>query len=179
MTYKYFALYLYNCFHLPCRDPAVNALKFLDVISMKDTSQKSHFYKVTLIEAMPLIPRVSLIYIYIFIYHSKNLHKLIIEEFIEKIIEIIEIVQIRILKTLQQISNASHCQGVKVLSICGTLVYLTLNFFHAKFTLVHLSGSSINYNWCFGWTMSEQCSHGVFFPFCSFAFQKQEERNSP
>uniref|UniRef100_A0A1B0FF22 Protein kinase domain-containing protein n=1 Tax=Glossina morsitans morsitans TaxID=37546 RepID=A0A1B0FF22_GLOMM len=38
-------------------DPAVNALKFLDVVNMKDTSQKSHFYKVTLMETMPLIPR--------------------------------------------------------------------------------------------------------------------------
>ncbi|XP_053956148.1 SCY1-like protein 2 [Anastrepha ludens] len=38
-------------------DPAVNALKFLDVVNMKDTSQKSHFYKNTLMEAMPLIPR--------------------------------------------------------------------------------------------------------------------------
>ncbi|XP_054086089.1 SCY1-like protein 2 isoform X6 [Zeugodacus cucurbitae] len=38
-------------------DPAVNALKFLDVVNMKDTSQKSHFYKNTLMEAMPLIPK--------------------------------------------------------------------------------------------------------------------------
>ncbi|XP_037948428.1 SCY1-like protein 2 [Teleopsis dalmanni] len=38
-------------------DPAVNALKFLDVVNMKDTTQKSHFYKNTLMEAMPLIPR--------------------------------------------------------------------------------------------------------------------------
>ncbi|XP_017956241.1 SCY1-like protein 2 isoform X2 [Drosophila mojavensis] len=38
-------------------DPAINALKFLDVVNMKDTQQKSQFYKTTLIEAMPLIPR--------------------------------------------------------------------------------------------------------------------------
>ncbi|XP_059216916.1 SCY1-like protein 2 isoform X2 [Stomoxys calcitrans] len=38
-------------------DPAVNALKFLDVVNMKDTSQKSQFYKVTLMESMPLIPK--------------------------------------------------------------------------------------------------------------------------
>lgn len=40
-------------------DPAISALKFLDVVNMKDTQQKSQFYKTTLIEAMPLIPRVS------------------------------------------------------------------------------------------------------------------------
>ncbi|XP_015043073.1 SCY1-like protein 2 isoform X2 [Drosophila persimilis] len=38
-------------------DPAINALKFLDVVNMKDTQQKSQFYKTTLIEAMPVIPR--------------------------------------------------------------------------------------------------------------------------
>ncbi|XP_058983498.1 SCY1-like protein 2 [Musca domestica] len=38
-------------------DPAVNALKFLDVVNMKDTSQKTQFYKVTLMESMPLIPK--------------------------------------------------------------------------------------------------------------------------
>ncbi|KAH8345925.1 hypothetical protein KR067_009094, partial [Drosophila pandora] len=38
-------------------DPAISALKFLDVVNMKDTQQKSQFYKTTLIEAMPLIPR--------------------------------------------------------------------------------------------------------------------------
>ncbi|KAH8378837.1 hypothetical protein KR009_001709, partial [Drosophila setifemur] len=38
-------------------DPAISALKFLDVVNMKDTQQKSQFYKSTLIEAMPMIPR--------------------------------------------------------------------------------------------------------------------------
>jgi len=40
-------------------DTPINALKFLDVVNMKDTQQKSQFYKTTLIEAMPMIPRVS------------------------------------------------------------------------------------------------------------------------
>ncbi|EDW40951.1 GM25196, partial [Drosophila sechellia] len=38
-------------------DTPINALKFLDVVNMKDTQQKSQFYKTTLIEAMPMIPR--------------------------------------------------------------------------------------------------------------------------
>ncbi|XP_053956399.1 uncharacterized protein LOC128862025 isoform X3 [Anastrepha ludens] len=38
-------------------DPAANALKFLDVVNMNDKSQKSHFYKNTLMEVLPLIPR--------------------------------------------------------------------------------------------------------------------------
>jgi len=46
----------YSVFH---SDTPINALKFLDVVNMKDTQQKSQFYKSTLIEAMPLIPRVS------------------------------------------------------------------------------------------------------------------------
>lgn len=41
-------------------DPAVNALQFLDVINMKDPTQKSHFYRNTLREVLPFIPRVSL-----------------------------------------------------------------------------------------------------------------------
>ncbi|XP_071054060.1 SCY1-like protein 2 isoform X2 [Onthophagus taurus] len=38
-------------------DPAVHALQFLDVINMKDPSQKSHFYRNTLKEALPYIPK--------------------------------------------------------------------------------------------------------------------------
>ncbi|XP_055845977.1 SCY1-like protein 2 isoform X3 [Episyrphus balteatus] len=38
-------------------DPAVSALKFLDVINMKDPTQKSHFYRTTLKEVLHLIPR--------------------------------------------------------------------------------------------------------------------------
>ncbi|XP_039287541.1 SCY1-like protein 2 [Nilaparvata lugens] len=38
-------------------DPAVQALQFLDVINMKDPSQKSHFYRNTLKEVLPFIPR--------------------------------------------------------------------------------------------------------------------------
>ena len=40
-------------------DPAVQALQFLDVISMKDPSQKSQFFRTTLFEVFPFIPRVS------------------------------------------------------------------------------------------------------------------------
>ncbi|XP_054274945.1 SCY1-like protein 2 isoform X2 [Macrosteles quadrilineatus] len=38
-------------------DPAVQALQFLDVINMKDPTQKSHFYRNTLREVLPYIPR--------------------------------------------------------------------------------------------------------------------------
>ncbi|XP_069702652.1 SCY1-like protein 2 [Periplaneta americana] len=38
-------------------DPAVHALQFLDVINMKDPTQKSHFYRNTLKEVLPYIPR--------------------------------------------------------------------------------------------------------------------------
>lgn len=40
-------------------DPAVHALQFLDVINMKDPTQKAHFYRSTLKDALPFIPRVS------------------------------------------------------------------------------------------------------------------------
>ncbi|XP_043286270.1 SCY1-like protein 2 isoform X2 [Venturia canescens] len=38
-------------------DPSVHALQFLDVISMKDPSQKAHFYRTTLKEVLHYIPR--------------------------------------------------------------------------------------------------------------------------
>ncbi|XP_075230291.1 SCY1-like protein bma [Lycorma delicatula] len=38
-------------------DPAVQALQFLDVINMKDPTQKSHFYRNTLKEVLPYMPR--------------------------------------------------------------------------------------------------------------------------
>ncbi|XP_037045286.1 SCY1-like protein 2 [Bradysia coprophila] len=38
-------------------DPAVHALQFLDVINMKDPTQKAHFYRNTLREVLPFIPR--------------------------------------------------------------------------------------------------------------------------
>lgn len=41
-------------------DPAVQALQFLDVISMKDPSQKAQFFRTTLTQVFPFIPRVSL-----------------------------------------------------------------------------------------------------------------------
>lgn len=40
-------------------DSAVHALQFLDVINMKDPTQKAHFYRNTLKDALPFIPRVS------------------------------------------------------------------------------------------------------------------------
>ena len=39
-------------------DPAVQALQFLDVISMKDPSQKAQFFRITLTQVFPFIPRV-------------------------------------------------------------------------------------------------------------------------
>merc|ERR1719150_479858 len=38
-------------------DPAVQALQFLDVIGMKDPSQKAQFFRTTLTEVFPFIPR--------------------------------------------------------------------------------------------------------------------------
>ncbi|XP_069166584.1 SCY1-like protein 2 [Procambarus clarkii] len=38
-------------------DPTVQALQFLDVINMKDPSQKTHFYRTTLMEVLPHIPK--------------------------------------------------------------------------------------------------------------------------
>lgn len=40
-------------------DPAVHALQFLDVINMKDPGQKTNFFRNTLPEVLPYIPRVS------------------------------------------------------------------------------------------------------------------------
>jgi hypothetical protein len=37
----------------------VHALQFLDVINMKDSTQKAHFYRNTLKEVLPYIPKVS------------------------------------------------------------------------------------------------------------------------
>lgn len=41
-----------------CSDPAVHALQFLDVINMKDPGQKSQFYRTTLKDILPCIPKV-------------------------------------------------------------------------------------------------------------------------
>ncbi|XP_049813575.1 SCY1-like protein 2 [Schistocerca nitens] len=38
-------------------DPSVHALQFLDVINMKDPTQKSHFYRNTLKDVLPYVPR--------------------------------------------------------------------------------------------------------------------------
>ena len=42
-----------------CSDPAVHALQFLDVINMKDPGQKSQFYRTTLKDILPSIPKVK------------------------------------------------------------------------------------------------------------------------
>ncbi|KAB7502374.1 hypothetical protein Anas_09263 [Armadillidium nasatum] len=39
-------------------DPVVSCLQSLDSIDMKDPNQKSHFYRTTLVETLPLIPKV-------------------------------------------------------------------------------------------------------------------------
>ncbi|XP_028172756.1 SCY1-like protein 2 isoform X3 [Ostrinia furnacalis] len=38
-------------------EPAIQAMQFLDVITMKDPNQKSNFYRTTLIDALPYIPK--------------------------------------------------------------------------------------------------------------------------
>ncbi|KAJ0183886.1 hypothetical protein K1T71_000309 [Dendrolimus kikuchii] len=38
-------------------EPAIEAMQFLDVVTMKDPNQKSNFYRVTLIDALPYIPK--------------------------------------------------------------------------------------------------------------------------
>ncbi|XP_076052800.1 SCY1-like protein bma [Oratosquilla oratoria] len=38
-------------------DPVVHALQFLDVINMKDPTQKGHFYRTTLMDVLPHIPK--------------------------------------------------------------------------------------------------------------------------
>ena len=50
-------LLLTNFFFIYTSDPAVQALQFLDVIGMKDPSQKSQFFRVTLTQVFPFIPR--------------------------------------------------------------------------------------------------------------------------
>ena len=42
-----------------CRDPAVQALQFLECIESKDTNQKAQFFRNSLVEVLPIIPKVS------------------------------------------------------------------------------------------------------------------------
>ena len=42
-----------------CRDPAVQALQFLECIDSKDTNQKAQFFRNSLVEVLPIIPKVS------------------------------------------------------------------------------------------------------------------------
>ncbi|CAH1647542.1 unnamed protein product [Spodoptera littoralis] len=39
------------------QEQAISAMQFLDVVTMKDPNQKAHFYRNTLIEALPTIPK--------------------------------------------------------------------------------------------------------------------------
>ena len=49
---------VYNVFYsFVSSDPAVQALQFLDVIGMKDPSQKAQFFRTTLTQVFPFIPR--------------------------------------------------------------------------------------------------------------------------
>ena len=49
---------MYNIFYFyVSSDPAVQALQFLDVIGMKDPSQKAQFFRTTLTQVFPFIPR--------------------------------------------------------------------------------------------------------------------------
>lgn len=41
-------------------DNTVHALQFLDVVKMKDPTQKAHFYRNTLRDVLPFIPRVNI-----------------------------------------------------------------------------------------------------------------------
>ena len=50
------------CFSPFHSDPAVHAMQFLDVITMKDPSQKSSFFRSTLPDVLPYIPRVSYVW---------------------------------------------------------------------------------------------------------------------
>lgn len=55
MNYFHFILY----FFIINSDPAIQALQALDVLLMKEPNQKSTFYRTTMMEVLPYIPRVS------------------------------------------------------------------------------------------------------------------------
>lgn len=54
-------------------EPAIHAMQFLDVITMKDPNQKSNFYRGTLIDALPYIPKVSTFFNARLIYNLNDL----------------------------------------------------------------------------------------------------------
>ena len=58
-----------------CRDPAVQALQFLESLNSKDTNQKAQFFRNTLLEVFSIIPRVNLnnkkLTIFLIIYSQK------------------------------------------------------------------------------------------------------------
>ena len=57
-----------NCYFFS--DSVVQALQFLDVINMKDPNQKGTFYRTTLIQVLPHIPKVcNLAKLYFIPYH--------------------------------------------------------------------------------------------------------------
>lgn len=62
-TNSYSSLSLYVCLFLCAfihSEASVHSMQFLDVINMKDPAQKAHFYRVTLCENLPLIPKVKI-----------------------------------------------------------------------------------------------------------------------
>lgn len=51
-------------------DNTVHVLQFLDVVKMKDPTQKAHFYRNTLRDVLPFIPRVNILTIENSIYEN-------------------------------------------------------------------------------------------------------------
>ena len=45
------------------RDPAVQALQFLESLDSKDTNQKAQFFRNSLTEVFPIIPKVILFFL--------------------------------------------------------------------------------------------------------------------
>ncbi len=52
-------------------DPAVHTLQFLDVISMKDPSQKANFYRHQLKDVLPYIPKVRIDFLTFYAYSGE------------------------------------------------------------------------------------------------------------
>ena len=44
-----------------CSDPAVQALQFLECLNCKETNQKAQFFRTSLVEVFPIIPKVVLV----------------------------------------------------------------------------------------------------------------------
>ena len=77
--YYYIFLSLWD--YEPLSDAAVHALQFLDVINMKDPGQKSQFYRTTLKDMLPCIPKVPYLIIFsLLIYTFLNYTCIIIQK---------------------------------------------------------------------------------------------------